>query len=244
MFANNESSIEWAKNCPADEEKLKTLDFGTAMHTIALEPEKFHTEFLVMPEFNGRSNAGKEEKAAWIAEHNNVKIVTTDEHKKLGLMFESLMADPYARKLLTNDGIAEQSHFAVDKDSGVLCKCRPDRNIYNSPILVDLKTTDLISKFHYSIDDYGYYKQAPFYLDIYNESTGEEKDTFIFLVIQKTIELGRYPVRCITLPQDVIDYGRREYKRNLEAYARAQEFNQYKGIYEAEMSYNFMKRIN
>ena len=244
MFANDESSLEWLEKCPVDSEKLKTLGFGSACHTMLLEPEKMATEYVVMPKFNGRSDAGKEEKRLWLDEYKDSTIITTDEEKKLKLMRESVMAHPYARKLLEAGGISEQSHYAIDEDSGVLLKCRPDRSVYNSPILIDVKTTDTIDKFKFSIEDYRYYIADPFYLDVYNASTSEEKDTFVFLVIQKTIELGRYPVRCITLPRAAIDYGRRQYKAELMRYAEAKALGNFKGIYEADLGYYFNKKID
>ena len=243
LFASDQSALEWAKNCPVDKDKLKTLDFGDAMHAICLEPERLESDFAVMPDINLRTNVGKEEKKQFILENKDKKIITFDERKKLKLMFESVMAHPYARKLLDADGISEQSHYWIDEESGELCKCRPDRNVFNSKLLVDVKTTETLAKFKFSIEDYRYYVQSPFYLDGYNASTGEDKDTFVFLVIQKTIELGRYPVGCVVLPSFAVEYGRQEYKQNLMHYAQAKESGNYKGIYETELSYNFTKKI-
>lgn len=243
MFAGDQSALEWKDNCPVDEEKLKTLDFGDAMHAISLEPDRLNTDFAVLPELNLRTNIDKEIKRQFLLEHADKKIITFDEHKKLGLMFESIMAHPYARKLIEMPGVAEHSYYWTDLDTGVLCKCRPDRNITGMPILMDVKTTDLISKFHYSVDDYRYYVQSPFYMDGVS-ACGDHKDRFVFLVIQKTIELGRYPVKCVELKIPTIEYGRSEYKRNLHDYSIAMDTGNFNGIYELEMSYNFNKKIN
>lgn len=240
-FCKDQSSLEWQKNCPVDKEKLKTLDFGTAFHAICLEPEKMKTEFVVMPKF-GQKNVDKEEKKLWLAEHEDLTVVTTDDHKKLTLMFESVMAHPDARDLIEAEGIEEQSHYWEDPDTGILCKCRPDKIISNSRFLVDVKTTDELSKFHFSVDDYRYDIQAPFYTDGYNASTGEEKDTFIFLVIQKKIELGRYPVMCVKLPEWAVSAGRDEYRQNLNAYARFLEVGNIDPIQEIDMGYKYKKR--
>ena len=242
LFDRDQSALEWAKHCPIDQEKLKTFDFGDAMHAICLEPDRLKNDFVVMPPLNLRTNAGKAAKIEFQEEHKDKTILTSDEHKKLNLMFESVMAHPYARKLIENPGISEQSYYWIDPDTGVLCKCRPDRNMLNMPVLVDIKTTDYLSRFCYSIEDYRYYVQSPFYTDGVN-ICGEEKTTFVFLVIQKTIELGRYPVRCVALPDDVIDYGRSEYKRNLFAYASALDNEKFNGIYQAELSNRFMNKV-
>lgn len=242
MFARDPSGLAWMDACPVDEEKLKTLDFGDAMHAICLEPERLKTDFVVMPELNLRTNAGKAEKKAFEEEHKEHVILTSDEHKKLSLMFESVMAHPYARKLIENPGVSEQSYFWEDKETGLLCKCRPDRNITGTPLLMDVKSIDYIRKFRFSIEDYRYYVQPPFYLDGVN-THGEEKTTFVFLVIQKSIELGRYPVRCEVLPDEVVEYGRQEYRQNLREYAEAKASGKFDGIFVSDLSARFMERV-
>ncbi len=54
--------------CPVDTTKTKTLDLGTAFHCRVLEPEEFSNRFIVAPEFNRRTNAGKEEEKAFLME--------------------------------------------------------------------------------------------------------------------------------------------------------------------------------
>ena len=243
LFANDQSSLEWAKNCPVDKEKLKTLDFGDAAHAICLEPDRLKNDFFVLPKLDCRKTKDKEKKAELLKENAGKKLITAEEYKKLTLMFDSVMAHPFARKLIESPGISEQSYYWTDPDTGILCKCRPDRAMSESPILVDIKTTDLLKNFRYSIQDYRYYVQDPFYMDGVN-ACGEERETFVFLVIQKTIELGRYPVKNFCLSQRAIDHGRETYKRNLHEYAEAIENNQFDGIYEAELPYSLEQEIN
>ncbi|EMU5865378.1 PD-(D/E)XK nuclease-like domain-containing protein, partial [Salmonella enterica] len=50
----------WRKNAPVDTEKTKSLDTGTAFHCRVLEPEEFSKRFIIAPEFNRRTSAGKE----------------------------------------------------------------------------------------------------------------------------------------------------------------------------------------
>ena len=119
LFNKDQSSLEWSKKCPVDKEKLKTLDFGDAMHAICLEPDRLKSDFVIMPKF-GQKNADKEEKKIWISDHDHLKIITTDEHKKLNLMFESVMAHPYERQLIEAEGVEEQSHYWIDEDTDVL----------------------------------------------------------------------------------------------------------------------------
>ena len=230
--------VQWSKDCPQDAEKLATFDFGDAMHAICLEPDRLESEFIVMPSFNLRSNAGKEEKAAFVKEHEGKKLLTADEGKKLHLMFDSVMAHPEARAIIDAEGIAESSWFWTDSDTGQDCRCRPDKLIDNR--LIDVKTTEQLSKFAFSVDDYRYYVQDPFYCDGL-AANGIDSPSMAFLVIQKHIEIGRYPVMVVRLPEEAIEYGRLQYKADLRKYADFLDSGKSE-IDELPMSFRFMER--
>ena len=241
MFAKDPNLLAWMDACPQDKEKLGTFDFGKAVHAICLEPHLLKTDFVVMPELNLRTNAGKEEKAEFIAANEGKSILTSDEHKKLNLMYESIMAHPAARKIIDADGIAEGSFFFTDSDSGVDCRVRPDKVIGN--YAADVKTTPELGKFKFSVDDFRYFVQAPFYLDGLAKC-GIEADHMKFLVIQKTIEIGRYPVMVVTLPIEVVEYGRAIYKRDLNNYAEFKETQKIIDSHELELSHWFINMVD
>lgn len=208
----------WARECPPDKEKLKTFDFGDAMHAICLEPERLKSEFVTMPKFDLRTNKGKEAKTEFEAENTSSKILSHDDMKKLNLMFESVMAHPQARELIERDGVAERSYFWQDDQTGLDCKCRPDKLILEDNLLIDVKTAPDLNKFCFSVDEYRYHIQDAWYCD----GVGKFYDNAMrmeFLVIQKTIEIGRYPVRVVKLPPEAIEYGRLQYRDELNRYA-------------------------
>jgi len=228
----------WARECPQDKEKLATFDFGDAMHAICLEPERLKSEFVVMPDFNGRTNVGKAEALAFKEEHKDSKILTTDDHKKLNLMFESVMAHRPARMLIEAEGVAERSYFWTDERTDLECKCRPDKYIQSQSLLVDIKTAPDLKKFCYSVDDYRYYVQDPWYCD--GVSRFGDNVRMEFLVIQKTIEIGRYPVMVVKLPPEAIEYGRVQYRRDLMRYAEFLSSEQEEETPELPMHYRFL----
>ncbi|EOO3635322.1 exodeoxyribonuclease VIII, partial [Escherichia coli] len=84
----------WRKNAPVDNTKTKTLDLGTAFHCRVLEPEEFSNRFIVAPEFNRRTNAGKEEEKAFLMEcaSTGKTVITAEEGLKIELMYQSVMA--------------------------------------------------------------------------------------------------------------------------------------------------------
>lgn len=239
--AEDPERVIWSRNCPQDQEKIKTFDFGDAAHAICLEPDRLKSEFVVMPAFNLRTNAGKEEKAEFVAEHESSKILTADEYKKLNLMFESVMAHPKARALIEAQGIAEGSYFWKDQETGLDCKCRPDKHIKSDGLLVDIKTTPSLKKFCYSVDDFRYHVQDAWYCD--GVARFEEFARMEFLVIQKDIEIGRYPVMVVKLPEEAIEYGRILYRENLNAYAEFMNSEVAPKTKELVMGYQFNQKV-
>lgn len=236
LFAQDPDKVEWSYRCPVDEDKIKTFDFGDALHAICLEPERLKSEFIEAPAFNLRTNAGKEERDKFYKENEGKKILTAEEYKKLRLMFESVMAHPRARAIIEADGVAEGSWFWTDKETGIECKCRPDKQI--GPRLIDIKSTPELGKFSFSVQDFRYHVQDAFYCDGV-EACGIGTPYMEFLAIQKTIEIGRYPVMVVRLPEEIIEYGRLLYKRDLRAYAEYLEHGNQETI-ELPIHYRFM----
>jgi exodeoxyribonuclease VIII len=233
----------WSRKCPQDQDKIKTFDFGDAMHAICLEPDRLKSEFVKMPPFNLRTNQGKADKAAFVEEHKAHKILTTEEFRQLHLMFESVMAHHQARALIEADGIAEGSYFWTDEQTGLECKCRPDKHIDSKSLLVDVKTTPSLIKFNYSVDDYRYYVQDAWYCDGVNRFRGDGWGVRMeFLVIQKTIECGRYPVMVVRLPEEAIEYGRAVYREDLNRYAEFLASEQEPETQELVMGYQFNRK--
>jgi len=232
---------KWAKDCPQDDEKLKTFDFGDAMHAICLEPDRLKSEFIVMPKF-GQKAVDKTAKVEWLLEHKHLKALTEEDYKKLNLMFESVMAYHPTRELIEAEGAAERSYFWTDEETGLDCKCRPDKELLSRGLIIDVKTTPSIAKFAYSVDDYRYYVQDPWYCDGVSKVNNDSHVRMEFLVIQKTIECGRYPVALLKLPEDATIYGRDIYRQDLNQYRDFLESDQPAQTRELEMAYNFNQK--
>lgn len=210
--------VEWSRKAPVDDSDSDALKFGTALHSILLEPEKFVSEYAVAPKSDMRTNAGKAEYADFVESSKGKAILSADDYRKLQIMRDSVMAHPQAVKLIEAEGEVEQSWFWKDERTGLQCKCRPDKYIPSSNLLVDVKSTASIAKFAYSVEDYRYYVQDPWYCD--GVSRFNDEVEMFFLVVQKTLEAGRYPVQVFRLPQDVTVYGRQVYRKDLDAYAQ------------------------
>ncbi|EJI5828039.1 exodeoxyribonuclease VIII [Salmonella enterica] len=210
----------WRKNAPVDTEKTKSLDTGTAFHCRVLEPEEFSKRFIIAPEFNRRTSAGKEEEKTFLEECTRAgrTVLTAEEGRKIELMYQSVMALPLGQWLVESGGYAESSVYWEDPETGILCRCRPDKIIPEFHWIMDVKTTAEIQRFRTAYYDYRYHVQDAFYSDGYRAQFGEIP-TFVFLVASTTAECGRYPVEIFMMGEDAKLAGQREYRRNLQTLA-------------------------
>ncbi|EMA3540214.1 PD-(D/E)XK nuclease-like domain-containing protein, partial [Salmonella enterica] len=151
----------WRKNAPVDTEKTKTLDTGTAFHCRILEPEEFSKRFIIAPEFNRRTSAGKEEEKTFLEEcaRTGRTVLTAEEGRKIELMYQSVMALPLGQWLVESAGYAESSVYWEDPETGILCRCRPDKIIPEFHWIMDVKTTADIQRFRTAYYDYRYHVQ-------------------------------------------------------------------------------------
>lgn len=224
--------LEWVRNAPKGD-CTGTEVIGTATHSATLEQDLFKLEYIRQPKFNLRTNAGKADAAAFVAANKNNTVLSADDYDMVLAMRDSVLAHPLANKLLTSLGQSEASiFFEVD---GIKCKCRPDRivgpSVFGCHIIADVKTTDDIDKFNWSIRDYRYHVQDAYYSEGYRQLTGESP-RFLFVVVGKNRVFGRHPVRVFELTQEDKDEGRAEFMTDLERY---QEFKAFGGGFEPEV---------
>ena len=222
---------QWRKSAPVDEEKTKALDMGTALHCLLLEPEEFDKRFIIAPEFNRRTTAGKAQEAEFFrqCEGLGMSVMTAEEGRKLKLMRESALAHHAARWLLEADGHAEASFYWTDEETGELCRIRPDRYLANHPVLVDVKKVADMDRFARHIEEFRYHVQDAMYREGFSQVTGETPG-FLFLAVSDSIDCGRYPVRVFDLDAEDVDTGHTIFRRDLNTYHQCRETNDWGGV--------------
>lgn len=199
--------------------------FGSAVHALVLEPDKFAAEYVQEPtDANGkrydmRTKAGQEAKAQMLAEHPGASILTLDDWDKAHRMRESVMAHPIACDYFTG-GKAEASVLWDDPEHGVRCKVRPD--YWQGAHVRDLKTTTdcRYDGFVSSVWEYGYFVQAAMYLD------GTKADDFTFVAVEKE---EPYAVMVYELEEHFLDLGMTTYRDLLAQYAQCRAANDWPG---------------
>ena len=143
----------------------EAMEFGRAFHVALLEPEKLDESIAIAPEVDRRTKDGK---AAWeaflIASHGKIPLTERDA-RQIVRMRCAVMGNPMAAALLRRKGRTEQAIRWVDTATGIKCRAKIDK-LTQDGLVIDLKTTQDIcpSEFGKSAFNYGYDRQAAFYL--------------------------------------------------------------------------------
>lgn len=185
---------------------------GTVIHSAILEPDLFESQYLVLPDLNLRTNAGRAERDAIVAANPGRTIITVDQRDVAKAVRDAVHRHPVASKLL-RQGRAEQSFFAIDPETGELVKCRTDWFNEGAGMIVDVKSTDDASPsgFGKSCANFRYFLQPPWYQDVLKAAYGEAPPWWVFLAVEKKppYKIGLY------FPQpDDIELGRRVARRD------------------------------
>lgn len=192
-------------------EPTDAMALGTALHVAVFEPDRFNSEYVRMPQFNRRTNAGKAEHAAFIAEHPS--HLSDDDYTAVIEMRDS--ARDAAGRLLRG-GRSELSARWCDPDTGIWCKLRVDWAPTDIPILVDLKSTidATLHGFPRQVYNFGYHIQGAFYSDGMAQC-GVATQAFVIIAVEKQ---PPYLAAVYELDDTAIAVGRDKYKEALATY--------------------------
>ncbi len=233
-FNLSPARVMWRQKAPIDETKTKALDMGSALHARLLEPHLFPAEYAVEPVLDRRTKAGKIAADEFTLQNQGKTILSAEDGRKLDLMVRSVFAHPTAAWLLGLPGISESSIFWQDKETGIKCRCRPDRIIDSRAtngqhIVVDVKKIADIARFPYHVEEFRYHVQAAMYQDGYRQIFGQFP-LFVFLVVSESVDCGRYPVDTFVLDDDLAERGWDLYRNDLKAYSDCEKAGQWSGF--------------
>lgn len=211
-----------------EREETPAFFMGTATHTAILEPAAFDAEYVHCPiKFDRRTNAGKLAALEFEAQHVGRKILDTGQYDTLMRMREAVQNHRAASQLLTG-GVAEQSLFFTEPETGVKCKVRFDYlHEAVGGYVVDVKSTEDAGpeEFARSAAKYFYHKQAAFYTDALAYAGCPVAPLgFMFVAVEKTAPFG---VAVYQLTEDAIELGRSLYFADLERFAECKRTGQW-----------------
>lgn len=200
----------------------KALIIGSAVHTIALEPDKFVESFAIIPGLDRRTKAGKADYEIFMEAHINKHHLKQDDYAFALAMGKALRNNRVLKSLISNDMCIEHSFFWTD-ENGAKLKSRPDFYCPKRKIIIDIKTTDSVkpSDFARSVITYGYPTQAALQIDALQRFRSED---FLHVIVAVEKE-EPFLTASYMLPQDAIDLGRAIYKRESYIYKECLENN-------------------
>ncbi len=161
-------------------------------------------------------------KAEWMANNGHRNVLTQEQWDQLHRMRDAVFAHPMAARLMRLEGKAEQSVYWIDKETGELCRCRPDW--WPGNFVVDVKTTEDASPsgFGKSIATYAYDVQDAFYTDGL-AAAGKPIRAFLFLAVEKSacvVEGQSFGVAVYQLDEASRELGRAKYRTDLRTFAQ------------------------
>lgn len=219
-------------------EETDAMRLGSAVHMLALEPEKFDSEYVVLDgPINPRTQAayGRDTKAfsEWLetakADETRKIIIRQDFDQSIAIaqafhgheIIEGLMSvegKEFEKTLLLT--------YQYDDGSSEQVKCKPDCIIPAEAIIIDLKTSSdpRPEEFQWSALRYGYYRQAAIYLDACEVFYGKDF-RFLFGVVN-----SKAPHECGVFELTLADIqrGREEYHELIEEYSRRKLSNNWR----------------
>ena len=217
-------------------EPSKPFFEGNAWHTYILEKEKFKDQYVVEPDLSiyfknqtDQKNWQKENpdktpqltvnqaKEQFKEQSEGKLIVTNDLMNDLEVGRAELFKHPDFPKIFE---LAEKelSFVTIDQDTGLKKKGRLDLWLPNHSMVFDLKTCNSIDDFHHDIKKYKYNVQLAYYSDLAKEHTGQEIKSCGVIAIEKNKPF--FSSRIFMLPKEVIEEGRRFYKRYLDIHQK------------------------
>jgi hypothetical protein len=206
-----------------------TLEFGRAYHALALGVG------ADIVEVQAKTWTGKaaQEAAAEARAAGAIPLLTKDV-TRLRAMVDALHAHPVAGPLFARPGRAEQSFFARDLDTGVMCRTRvdwmPDVADGARVLAVDLKSTADAhpDSFAGSMRKFGYHQQAAFYLDALTwlGLDNGRAPRFVFVAQEKE---PPYLVTIAEPDDEAIEWGRELNRDALRTYARCTATGEWPG---------------
>ena len=226
-----------AKTLPPPED-TSAFRLGSAVHCAVLEEKQFSARYILKPNCDRRSKEGKIQFAEFAAQHADKTLLDADEMAQVVAMREAIAAHPLASQLLA-DGLAETTWRKEQPNALGALQCRTDwfsslgcELSDGKPYALDIKTvesldSDAFRNFERAAFNYGYHRQAGFYLPLINEIFQWSVSRIFYVAVEKVEPFG---VAVYTLSDDAIARGQDESIADLVRLKRSLETNEWPNI--------------
>lgn len=207
------------------------MTLGRAAHVGTLEPARFEGEFAVWAELSDKGNQrprrGKDYDD-FVAANAGKQILLPDEWDEALAISEAVRSDPRAMRYLS-EGAPEVSLVWNDEETKRPCKGRIDweTEVDGEPVVVGLKTARDIRmrEFGNACARLGYHLQWAIYRDAYELITGRAP-----MMKEIVVESSPpYDIAVFTIPTEVLELGREQYKKLLEKLSKCETAAEWPG---------------
>lgn len=209
------------------------MAFGSMLHTCLLEPHRLDEDYVLPPQVNRRTKAGRAEWAAFEAESDITGkiLIGAQDRATVQAMVDAAYRNPFVRALLTAPGgINEGSVAWTHPVHGIPCKLRFDRVVPfgGQTLVIDVKSAQDASPdgFARAIANQGYHIAAGWYLDGLDAAVGKADRTFLWIAQDK-----EEPHLCAVYQPsaEMLAQGQREAQRLCSVYAHCQKTGEWPG---------------
>ena len=193
--------------------KSKAMDLGHAIHEYI---EKKNLDgFIIEPEVNKRTKAGREELKKFHEDNEDKRVVSEEVYYQIKELGKSIQQHTQIRKILNHSATFHES-VAEGFMQGIHCKGLLDITNIKSNLVLDTKTTRRITKAKFEQDciAYGYPFQIAFYERLYELTMGVTPKMGIITI--ETISPGE--ISLYWPDQELIEYGHEQVDKALAIY--------------------------
>jgi len=227
------------------EKDTPATEFGTLVDCLALQPDSFDHDFIVHPSTYQDGKTGEAKK--WTMTVNYCKdwkksnaagkqVVSPDDYEAADKAIERLLEDKETQELLdeSTPQVLVMGEYN-DPETGIVVPVKglidmvpPIKHPLFGKALADLKTARDAhpEKWERVVWDRGYHVQGSLYLDLYTAATGEDRVSFLHLIVENEppFEPGRR-----VLSSEFLDLGRMKYMGALRDYCQCLKENHWPG---------------
>lgn len=250
LTAFSNSDLKLIARSPAHYKASKTeqkeptpaLIAGRILHCAILEPENFHSRFVVVPEDAPRrpSSAQRDAKKPsedtirailwwdeWNLQTKGKQEIKHEDQLEYTAIANNIRSHPELVGFL-KDSLTEQTFIANDPVTGVQLRCRADLvcTINGYRVVIDFKSAEDARRgyFERACFNYGYFHQEAFYRDVIEWSGYGKVDLFLFAVFEKE---APYAVKLYQSTATAVDRARTSYRQSLNLAAECLANNEW-----------------
>jgi len=168
----------------------------------------FFTNFAVCPKLDKRTKVGREYYEKFEQDNKGKTVIEDSEMTVVVAAAESARKNKTLTNLISNS-YYELSCYTQDEKTGLNLKMRPDSMAKKKSLIVDIKSCldSSAKEFKRSVYKHEYSISAAYYCDFL------KRENYIFAAVEKE---APFQVSLYSLNDDMIQYGREQYRTGLD----------------------------